>query len=81
MKVTVKLFAAAKDAAGQGELVVDLEEGATAADLFQKLVGKFPKLQELAPFLLLAINREYAARDRALSPGDEIALIPPVSGG
>lgn len=81
MKVTVKLFAAARDAAGQGELVVDLEEGATAADLFQKLVGEFPKLRALAPFLLLAINREYAARDRALSSGDEIAFIPPVSGG
>ncbi|MBI3988382.1 MAG: MoaD/ThiS family protein [candidate division NC10 bacterium] len=81
MKVTIKLFAAARDAVGRRELVVDLEEGATAADLFEKLAGEFPKLNELAPFLLLSINREYAKREQALSEGDEIALIPPVSGG
>ena len=81
MKVLVRLFAAAKEIVGRRELVVELPPGSTAADLFEHLKEQFPRLKELQGSLILSINREYADRERSLEEGDEVALIPPVSGG
>jgi len=78
--ITVKLFAAAADAAGRRLLEGDWA-GLTAAQLLQKLQEEFPGLARLAPVLAIAVNREYATPDRLLADGDEVALIPPVSGG
>jgi molybdopterin synthase catalytic subunit len=76
MEVTVRLFAMLRERAGRAELVLDLPEGARVADAIEELHG----LAEGLP-LVMAVNREYANLDRALDPGDELALIPPVSGG
>jgi MoaE-MoaD fusion protein len=76
MRVRVRLFAALRERAGTGELDLDLPEGATVADALQELdplAGGLP--------LVLAVNREYADRAQRLAPGDELAAIPPVSGG
>jgi len=76
VEVTVRLFAVLRERAGVGEVVLDLPDGARVDDALERLDG----LADGLP-LVLAVNREYAPADRVLAAGDEIALIPPVSGG
>jgi MoaE-MoaD fusion protein len=76
VRVVVKLFAGLRERAGFGERALDLADGATVADVWEALGLGAPQ-----PGLLYAVNREYADADRALADGDEVALIPPVSGG
>ncbi len=76
VEVTVRLFAILRERAGAGEMVLELPEGARVRDALERLGG----LAEGLP-LVMAVNREYAGEDRTLDPGDELALIPPVSGG
>jgi molybdopterin synthase catalytic subunit/molybdopterin converting factor small subunit len=74
VKVTVRLFAGLRERAGWSQR--ELTDVARLGDVWEKLdLGKEP------PGLLYAVNREYADRNRALADGDEVALIPPVSGG
>lgn len=81
IEVKVKLFAMAKDIVGRGELTVELPEGSTVADLFERLQEQFPRLKGLQGSLVFSINREYGNPEQPLDKGDEVALIPPVSGG
>jgi MoaE-MoaD fusion protein len=76
MEVTVRLFAMLRERAGAPEVTLELPEGARVADA----VAELGHLAEGLP-LVMAVNREYAPADRPLDPGDELALIPPVSGG
>jgi molybdopterin synthase catalytic subunit len=76
MEVTVRLFAMLRERAGAPEVTLELPEGARVEDA----VAELGHLAEGLP-LVMAVNREYAAADRPLDPGDELALIPPVSGG
>ncbi|HEY3364204.1 MAG TPA: molybdenum cofactor biosynthesis protein MoaE [Symbiobacteriaceae bacterium] len=78
--ITVKLFAAAADAAGRRQVEGDWA-GLTPPQLVAALQELFPGLARLAPVLAVAVNREYAEATRILENGDEVALIPPVSGG
>ena len=76
MRVTVKLFAGLRERAGAGMRELDLEAGARVGDVWAPLaLGDEPQ------GLLYAVNKEYADRGRELAEGDEVALIPPVSGG
>ena len=77
----VKLFAQARTLAGVGEIAIDLPTDARAADVAQALIASCPALAELLPIARVAVNRQFAALDVAIGPGDEIAIIPPVSGG
>ena len=81
MKVRLKCFASVRDIVGQREIVLDLPAGTTAAALLHRIILDHPGLAALAPSLLLAVNREYVEKGRILAEGDEVALIPPVSGG
>jgi molybdopterin converting factor subunit 1 len=76
MEVTVQLFAILRERAGARELTLELPEGARVADALAEL----GELADGLP-LVMAVNREYAREDSVLDPGDELALIPPVSGG
>jgi molybdopterin synthase catalytic subunit len=76
VEVTVRLFALLRERAGARELRLELPEGARVGDALRAL----GPLAEGLP-LVMAVNREYAAEDQTLDPGDELALIPPVSGG
>jgi molybdopterin converting factor subunit 1 len=78
VRVVVRLFAGLRERAGTGEQQVDLAEGAVAADVWASLLDR---LGERPDGLVLAVNRRYAAEDTPLADGDEVALIPPVSGG
>jgi molybdopterin synthase catalytic subunit/molybdopterin converting factor small subunit len=76
VKVRVRLFAALRERAGSGDVEIDLPDGAIVGDVYGALsLGVEP------PGLLFAVNRTYAERGSPLSAGDEVAVIPPVSGG
>jgi molybdopterin synthase catalytic subunit len=77
--VRVRLFAAYREAAGTRELEVPLQVGATLADLTDVLAPRIPSLRS-APGLT-AVNHTYTGPDTELRDGDEVAFIPPVSGG
>jgi len=76
MQVTVRLFAQLRERAGRRELELDLPDGARVADALAAVSDLAAGLP-----LVMAVNREYAAADHPLAAGDELALIPPVSGG
>jgi molybdopterin synthase catalytic subunit len=76
VNVTVRLFAGLRERAGTGERELELPNDASVADVWP-LLG----LGDEPAGLLYAVNKRYADRDTALEPGDEVALIPPVSGG
>ena len=80
MNVTVLLFASYADALGNAELDLTLAPGATVADAI-RAVGQLPGAERVPPAPLVAVNERYAHLDQPLSPGDELALIPPVAGG
>ncbi|MFO0967490.1 MAG: MoaD/ThiS family protein [Gemmataceae bacterium] len=81
MTVRVKLFARARDLARSDYLDIELAEGQTVADLRRAVVVQCPTLAGLAPRCLLAVDNEFAADEAMLGPNQEIALLPPVSGG
>ena len=81
MTVTVILFAAARDLAGADSLALDLPAGATVADLRAELARRVPALAKLLAKSAVAVNHDFVEDDRVLAPGDEVAIIPPVSGG
>ena len=79
--VRVLFFGAARDAVGQGEATLSLHSPSDARSAFAQIVAAFPELQRFGKSLLFAINEEYAAIDREVRTGDELAVFPPVSGG
>jgi molybdopterin converting factor subunit 1 len=81
MKIVVRLFAAARELAGSSETAVELPAEATVRDLRRELGRQYAALADLAARSLVAVNAEYAAEESRLSAQDEVALIPPVSGG
>jgi molybdopterin synthase catalytic subunit len=76
VKVNVRLFAALRERAGSARVEVELADGATVGDVWPLL-----ELGDEPPGMLYAVNRAYADRREGLSQGDEVAVIPPVSGG
>lgn len=81
MRVTVRLFGPIREAAGAKELHVQLPAEATVAALRALLAGRHPEIAALGPRLRISVNRAFAAEEAALADGDEVALLPPVSGG
>jgi molybdopterin converting factor subunit 1 len=81
MRVTLLYFAAARERAGIPRETIELREGATAADARDAACASHPALRALAERLRLAVDQEFAAEDRPLRDGSEVAFIPPVSGG
>lgn len=81
MKVTVRLFARARDLAGVDTLTVEIASGATVKELRQTLAGRVPTLAGFVARCAVAVNEEYAQETDRVAEGAEIALIPPVSGG
>jgi molybdopterin synthase catalytic subunit len=79
--VRVLFFGAARDAAGHTEVEVVLRGTPTASSALAQLLEEFPDLNRFGRSLLFAVNQEYAAADRVVHDGDELAVFPPVSGG
>ncbi len=82
ISVRVLFFGAARDAAGgQDEAVFNVRAPATAATALQEILTIYPELHRFGRALLVAVNCEYAAADKEVRDGDELAVFPPVSGG
>ncbi|MGI9252219.1 MAG: molybdenum cofactor biosynthesis protein [Thermomicrobiales bacterium] len=81
MLVTVKYFAALREVVGQMREERDAPAGSTAGDLFEAIAADYPRIAPMRSSTMLMVNRAYVQPDHPLSDGDELALIPPVSGG
>ena len=81
MRVTVRLFARLRDIAGASELARDIAPGATIGAVWRQLVHEFPELTPYERSISSAVNADYARMDDLVRDGDEIAFLPPVSGG
>ena len=81
MRVTVKLFARLREIAGGDTFDREMPEPSTLADVWQSLVREWPAMAAFDRSVSGAINAEYARMTRELSDGDEVAFLPPVSGG
>jgi molybdopterin converting factor subunit 1 len=81
MRVNVRLFARLRDIAGAAELTRQVPPGATIGTVWRELAKEFPDLAPYERSISSAVNLDYARMDRAVADGDEIAFLPPVSGG
>jgi molybdopterin synthase catalytic subunit/molybdopterin converting factor small subunit len=81
MRVQVLFFGQLKDLTGRSSESLPLGDRATLHDVLAHYSQKYPSIDKLAPSLALSLNQAYATRDAALHDGDEVALLPPVSGG
>ena len=81
MHVTVKLFAAYQEAYGQTELSLEVEAGTTVLDIGDRIRAEHPSLKDLASITRYGVNLEFVEPNHPVTEGDEIVLIPPVSGG
>jgi len=81
MRVRVRFFASVRERLRRSEDEIELARGATVADLLRDLRRAHPALSEVAESLRFAVNQEYVDGDHCLADGDEVAVIPPVSGG
>ena len=81
MKVNVKYFAVCKEMFGHDEEEMELPEGAKMMHILKELEGRVPEFAEYYEVMQMAVNWEYATEETQLADGDEVALIPPVTGG
>jgi molybdopterin converting factor subunit 1 len=81
MFVTIRLFARLREIAGTGELKRELPAGATTQTVWDSLAREFPGFAGYRSSVSCAVNEEYAAFTTTLKEGDEVAFLPPVSGG
>src|SRR5579871_6360385 len=81
VRVRVLFFGMLKDIVGRSEDQVELEDGAQLGSVFERYAQQFPKLGQLASSIVLACNQQFSDRAAVVRDGDEIAFLPPVSGG
>ena len=81
MRITIRLFALLKDRDGTDHLSLDLPEKSTIATAIEQLRHRLPTLADHLNHIAFALNRSYTQPNTPLQDGDELALIPPVSGG
>lgn len=81
MRVRVKLFAQLRDKAGVADLTCDVADASTTDDVWRALVAERPALAPYGSSVSCAVNAEYAKRHTRVKADDEVAFLPPVSGG
>ena len=81
MRITVRLFARLRDLAGSGELVRAVATPATVETVWRALVEEMPTLRDYERTMSVAVNADYAKMSAKVHDGDEVAFLPPVSGG
>lgn len=80
-KVQVLLFARARELAGVSEVTLEIEDGWTTLHCFEAIVANFPALKPITSCIVVALNQSYVSEPVGVKDGDELALIPPISGG
>jgi sulfur-carrier protein len=81
MKISIKLFAVYQEVIGAPEIMQELPIGTCAGDVLQGLIDRYPQLAQWQSVTRLGVNLDFVEADRTLQDGDELVLIPPVSGG
>ncbi|MEO8070651.1 MAG: molybdopterin converting factor subunit 1 [Acidobacteriota bacterium] len=81
MRVTVRLFARLRELAGRSEWMCELQSPSTVADVWRTLTTAYPDVAAFAPAVSCAVNADFAQMTTAVREGDEVAFLPPVSGG
>src|SRR5438105_10536318 len=81
MRVRVLFFGMLKEMVGKSTDTIDLPDDASVADILQRYESQIPRLKAVLPSLALAVNQQYASPGTKLKSGDEVAMLPPVSGG
>ena len=81
MRVTIRLFARLRDLAGSGEMVRDVPSPATVETVWSTLTSEMPALRDYERTMSVAVNADYARMSAPVRDGDEVAFLPPVSGG
>ena len=81
VRVTIRLFARLREITGSGELAREIAAPADAQAAWEVLAQEFPELGQYRPVISCAVNEQYAKFDTPLTEGDEVAFLPPVSGG
>jgi molybdopterin converting factor subunit 1 len=81
MRVRVCFFASVRERLRREAEDVELPDGAEVGDLWRALVAMHPRLEDVGRSVRFAVNREYVEVEQRLADGDEVAVIPPVSGG
>ncbi|HEV1286959.1 MAG TPA: molybdenum cofactor biosynthesis protein MoaE [Bryobacteraceae bacterium] len=81
MRIRVLFFGVLRDVTGLREDSIEIPEGGLAASVFDHYSARFPRLGEMSKSIVLAVNQKFCAPSEALVDGDELAFLPPVSGG
>jgi len=81
MHVTIRLFARLREMAGASEIQRTLPDGSSVRAAWDSLVGEFPEFDDYSRAVSCAVNEDYARMTTPLNDGDEVAFLPPVSGG
>lgn len=81
MNVHVRLFARYREVAGTTALDLDVPANSTALDVFDRLADRFPEMRPMRASTLMAVDAEFVRPETELREGEELALMPPVSGG
>ena len=81
MRIKVLFFGLVRDVVGLREDSLDIAEGGHLSDVFEHYAARFPRLREMSGSIVLALNQQFSAPSAPVADGDEVALLPPVSGG
>ena len=81
MRVTVQLFARLRETAGESRLSLDVPAGSTVADVWSAVTARYPDLGPFTRAISCAVNEDFARVHRVIEDGDDVAFLPPVSGG
>lgn len=81
IKITVKLFAILKDVVTKKEIRLVIPQGATISVLKHKIIQEYPSLNSFSNIFIFSVNHTVATNDTVIDENDEVALLPPVSGG